>query len=428
MTRGNRTCALIVMGVFIFIWSAAQLRAQTGTASLRGRVTDPSGAIVPGASLKLTAQSGGTHMATASAESGYEFKNLPPGEYEIEVTASGFAPYTKDAVEVNPGQSLVLNISLSVAAQKQQVTVSGEALALDTASSNNASAVVLTQKELDALPDDPDELQADLQALAGPGAGPNGGQMYIDGFTAGQLPPKSSIREIRINSNPFSAEYDTPGLGRIEIFTKPGGSAFMDYLLFRRMVTPWIVITLYYFVAALLVLGGIAGFPQTSTWLIRREFLLEVPFTKGLKCLQDLDWLLHAFADPRMRALFVDEPLAIFHNDYARDRVATWIDWQYSYRWAMQNRHLFTRKAFGFFLVIYCVNPAAQQGAGWSELRSLLRDCRRYGRTTLKLFWLYALYTLIYPIVRKILPAERRKTWLYKVIHFARTLTAERSS
>ena len=68
--------------------------------------------------------------------------------------------------------------------------------------------MVITQQELDALPDDPDELQADLQSLAGPGAGPNGGQMYIDGFTAGQLPPKSSIREIRINSNPFSSEYD----------------------------------------------------------------------------------------------------------------------------------------------------------------------------------------------------------------------------
>src|SRR5579864_4665178 len=46
--------------------------------------------------------------------------------------------------------------------------------------------------------------------------------MYIDGFTAGQLPPKSSIREIRINQNPFSSEYDKLGYGRIEIFTKPG--------------------------------------------------------------------------------------------------------------------------------------------------------------------------------------------------------------
>ena len=72
------------------------------------------------------------------------------------------------------------------------------------------------------LPDDPDELQTDLEALAGPSAGPNGGQIYIDGFTAGQLPPKSSIREIRINQNPFSSEYDKLGYGRIEIFTKPG--------------------------------------------------------------------------------------------------------------------------------------------------------------------------------------------------------------
>ncbi len=51
---------------------------------------------------------------------------------------------------------------------------------------------------------------------------PNGGQIYIDGFTGGQLPPKSSIREIRINQNPFSAQYDKLGYGRIEILTKPG--------------------------------------------------------------------------------------------------------------------------------------------------------------------------------------------------------------
>ena len=72
------------------------------------------------------------------------------------------------------------------------------------------------------FPTIPTNCRLTCEALAGPSAGPNGGQLYIDGFTGGQLPPKSSIREIRINSNPFSAEYDKLGYGRIEIFTKPG--------------------------------------------------------------------------------------------------------------------------------------------------------------------------------------------------------------
>ena len=93
---------------------------------------------------------------------------------------------------------------------------------MDVSPTNNAGAIVINGAALDALPDDPDELQTDLTALAGPSAGPNGGQFYIDGFTAGQLPPKSAIREIRINQNPFSAQYDKVGYGRIEIFTKPG--------------------------------------------------------------------------------------------------------------------------------------------------------------------------------------------------------------
>ena len=93
---------------------------------------------------------------------------------------------------------------------------------MDVSPQNNANSIVLQGKDLEALSDDPDELSSELQALAGPSAGPNGGQIYIDGFTAGQLPPKASIREIRINQNPFSSEYDKLGYGRIEIFTKPG--------------------------------------------------------------------------------------------------------------------------------------------------------------------------------------------------------------
>src|SRR5581483_815201 len=85
---------------------------------------------------------------------------------------------------------------------------------------------VMRGSDLDALSDDRDDMAADLAALAGPGAGPNGGQIYIDGFTGGRLPPKSSIREIHINQNPFSAQYDHIGMGRVEVFTKPGTDEF----------------------------------------------------------------------------------------------------------------------------------------------------------------------------------------------------------
>src|ERR1700740_1149377 len=111
---------------------------------------------------------------------------------------------------------------MTIEVETQKVQVSENAPTVDVNPNNNAGAITISGKELEALPDDPDELLLDLQALAGPSAGPNGGQMYIDGFTAGQLPPKASIREIRINQNPFSSEYDKLGYGRIEIFTKPG--------------------------------------------------------------------------------------------------------------------------------------------------------------------------------------------------------------
>src|SRR5206468_10212027 len=120
------------------------------------------------------------------------------------------------------GSPIVIAVHLSIEEQKEKVVVSDSTTQLDTSSGSNANSITLKGKDLEALSDDPDELQEELTALAGPSAGPNGGQIYIDGFTAGQLPPKSSIREIRLNQNPFSAEYDKLGYGRIEILTKPG--------------------------------------------------------------------------------------------------------------------------------------------------------------------------------------------------------------
>ena len=207
--------------VLLFSLSVSGLLAQTSSGALRGQVTDPSGAAIANASVIMTPASGSPIVVQSNGQGNYEFKVLPPGKYILTVAAEGFTLYENDNVVI-ADQPLRLIVSMTIEVQTQKVQVSDTAPTVDVNPSNNAGAIVISGKELEALPDDPDELQSDLQALAGPSAGPNGGQMYIDGFTAGQLPPKSSIREIRVNQNPFSAEYDQLGYGRIEIFTKPG--------------------------------------------------------------------------------------------------------------------------------------------------------------------------------------------------------------
>ncbi|HTW31156.1 MAG TPA: carboxypeptidase regulatory-like domain-containing protein, partial [Candidatus Sulfotelmatobacter sp.] len=197
--------------------------------SLRGQVTDPSGAAIAGATVIMTPATGAPVVVQSNAQGMYEFKTLVPGKYVLTVAATGFTMYENDGVTV-ANQALRLNVPLAISVEEEKVSVSDTAPTVDVNPSNNAGAITISGKELEALPDDPDELLSDLQALAGPSAGPNGGQMYIDGFTAGELPPKSSIREIRINQNPFSAEYDQLGYGRIEIFTKPGTDKYHGQL------------------------------------------------------------------------------------------------------------------------------------------------------------------------------------------------------
>ena len=207
--------------------------AQTGTGSLRGQVADPSGAVIPQASITVTSGTGVSKTGTSDASGQYAISGLAPGQYTVTAQAPGFSPFTSPTVRIAAGQTQHLDVSLAIQMEQQQVQVTADTKGVGVDPDNNVSAVVLTGKDLDALSDDPDELSNELTALAGPAAGPSGGQIYIDGFTGGQLPPKSAIRAIIINQNPFSAQYDTPGYGRVEILTKPGtdklhGQIFMN--------------------------------------------------------------------------------------------------------------------------------------------------------------------------------------------------------
>lgn len=220
--------------LLISCYLPSALLAQSGEVSLRGQVTDQSGAVVPGIPVTLIATGGAVREAiTEDLEGRYVFRELPPGTYTLRVRVKGFAEIEKPGVVIVRGQPEVVNLQLAVVMEQQEVTVKEEeAPSVSLSSANNASAVTLQGADLEALSDDPTDLEADLQALAGPSAGPSGGAMFVNGFSGGNLPAKESIREIRINQNPFSPEYDTLGYGRIEIFTKPGTDKYhgtIDY-------------------------------------------------------------------------------------------------------------------------------------------------------------------------------------------------------
>jgi len=200
--------------------TAGAAGVQAGKTRVHGLVTDPDGALIPGATVTLTGN-GPAVKATSGADGSYSAA-VTPGTYTVTFTMPGFATYSATGIAIGAANGMTLNAKLQIGVQSQVVTVTSDSVQLSVDPDSNQSAVVLTGKDLDALSDDPDELSDELTALAGPAAGPNGGQIYVDGFTGGQLPPKSSIREIRINQNPFSAEYDQLGYGRVEVFTKPG--------------------------------------------------------------------------------------------------------------------------------------------------------------------------------------------------------------
>ena len=224
---------LLIALISVLTVMAGSTFAQVSTGTLRGQVTDPSGAVVPGAIVSAKTAARTTVNATSNGVGNYEIKGLPPGQYTVTAVAKGFSASELPYVQITAGQAQSLDIQMGIVVQQQEVMVQEDSNTVSTDPSNNAGAIVLKGKDLDALSDDPDELLQDLQALAGPSAGPNGGQIYIDGFTGGQLPPKASIREIRINQNPFSAQYDKLGLGRIEVFTKPGSDKFHGQVSFN---------------------------------------------------------------------------------------------------------------------------------------------------------------------------------------------------
>ena len=208
----------ITLATLILICSVTAFAQRP--ASLRGQVTDQLGAVVVGVKVTLTGSRGEQRFAQTDNNGTYRFDNLAPGNYTLSADQKGFASYAKPDLSLSPGANNH-DFQLAVTIAEQRVTVD-DARVLSADPNSNKSARVISGKDLNSLSDDPNELAAQLTALAGPAAGPNGTQVFVDGFTAQAIPDKQTISQIVINQNPFSAEFERIGFGTIQIFTRPG--------------------------------------------------------------------------------------------------------------------------------------------------------------------------------------------------------------
>jgi len=140
------------------------LRAQA-PATLRGVVTDPSGAAVPGASVSVTGPGGLVRAIETDNTGGYAVNGLPPGSYLIRIGAAGFALFESMPVELTAARATTADARLALAADKQEITVA-DTTQVELDPSKNTGSTVLKGSDLDMLSDDPNDLQNDLQALA----------------------------------------------------------------------------------------------------------------------------------------------------------------------------------------------------------------------------------------------------------------------
>lgn len=237
--RAMKCFSLVALAALTLVGLSTDARSQRPVHSveLQGDVKDQQGALVVGAQITLTSEKGLARATNTDGQGRFHFVGLSIGKYVLQVKAASFAAYeTPQNVTAN-STPVYLSITLYAGTISEAVTVGSDSRSnLDTAQA--AGTQVLSTPEIEALPDDPTQLKDQLQMLAtSSGSAPGGATVTVDGFlSGGALPPKSAIRQIRINPDLFSAEYDTPPYrgGRIEILTKPGaealhGSGFFNF-------------------------------------------------------------------------------------------------------------------------------------------------------------------------------------------------------
>ncbi|MCC7342814.1 MAG: TonB-dependent receptor [Bryobacterales bacterium] len=243
----------------LLLLSAALVSAcfgQAFTANFTGLVTDPGGAVIPGAQVKLrNTATNEERQTTTGAEGRYTFSQLLPGNYELSASSQGFKTFVQREIQLLANQSAELTVQLQVGDVAESIEVSGAAIQLDTQTANQT--VTITQNMVQNLPTNARNPMLMVHATAGVVSvrtgisdstqdqnhdrfGMNGGRgtttlVLLDGVSAtantgwnGLLysPSVDSVQEVQINRNSYDAQFGRSGGGVVSIVTKGGSSQF----------------------------------------------------------------------------------------------------------------------------------------------------------------------------------------------------------
>jgi Carboxypeptidase regulatory-like domain/TonB dependent receptor len=184
-------------------------------------VIDQTNSVIPGATVTVTGTEPATqkaeHPAVLTTQNGLAtVTGLTPGRYTARAEFQGFFPGVLKEVRIRPGDNRHI-IVLLVENFAETVDVKQDAQAGAADRRSDAFGSVLTREQMDALSDDPDEMQRQLMDMAGPGA-----ILRIDSFEGGRLPPKSQIKSIRVTRDQFAAENHSADSFFVEVITQPG--------------------------------------------------------------------------------------------------------------------------------------------------------------------------------------------------------------
>ncbi|MGA8937713.1 MAG: carboxypeptidase-like regulatory domain-containing protein [Acidobacteriaceae bacterium] len=169
---------------------------------LNGTVSDPSGARIEHAAVRVESSNLQRELHTDGA--GRFSLRLPSGTYQMTIEAPGFRSYRTNIRITEREAQASISVRLKIATKPEEITVPSEDNS-STAAGDNKSALVFKGDQLKEFSDDDSTFQREILAMAG-GAGSRQPEIFVNGFSNGRFPPKSTIREIRINRNPYSAE------------------------------------------------------------------------------------------------------------------------------------------------------------------------------------------------------------------------------